>query len=186
MEAMSKTAQVLKYFAQQYQAENGKGIPRKRLIKMAYLTDLLAREYLGDPITDFRYYLYDFGPYDEEIESVIAELEAAGLAETKLEWGQETNIKRLVDRGVPVAFDFTLVESEILRYVTTNYLTMPMHELMDEIVYPSLPMKEAKYKERLPMGLMDNRGRKAVGFDLEAVLRAEQDINRGNFTTALE
>ncbi|MDQ3675069.1 MAG: hypothetical protein M3365_11955, partial [Gemmatimonadota bacterium] len=39
----SKTAQVLRYFAQHY---GGPGVPRKRLVKLAYMADILSRQYL--------------------------------------------------------------------------------------------------------------------------------------------
>ena len=178
---ISKTAQVLKYFAQQY---GGPGIPCTRLVKMAYMSDLLAREYLGGPITDFRYYRYHFGPYDDAIVDVIEELVAADLAETKETYEGEEPTKRLCPRGAPIQFGFSAGEQEILRYVTANYLTMDLEELFIDVVYQTAPMLQTKnLKEVLPMASVDNRGTNAVGFSLEAVLRAEQEESFDDFVS---
>lgn len=181
---ISKTAQVLKYFAQRYRATSSekRGIPRTRLMKMAYLTDLLAREYLGDGVTDFRYYRYKHGPYDKAILGFIEELVEAGLAFEKLDDTGEYEYKRLVDAGLPIEFDFSPAETEILRYVATTYLTMPMQELLHEVVYTSTPMVEQPVMEQLlPMDSVNNRGTEAVGFKLEDVLRAEQEQSFPDF-----
>ncbi len=184
MTSLSKTAQVLKYFAQQYRSGTKPGIPRTRLMKMAYLSDLLAREYLGQPITDFAYYRFHYGPYDRAIVDVVDELVAANLAELKFEIGDEYETKLLVDLGRPVFFDFSAGETEILSYVARNYLRMPLKELLTDVVYETLPMKQtSRLDETLPMGASDNRGKDAVGFDLEEMLLAERQIDEGKFTT---
>lgn len=185
--AISKSAQVLKYFAQQYGAPPSRaGIPRKRLVKMAYLSDLLAREYLGRAITEFSYYRYKHGPYDRAIVSTIDELVKAGLAEDRQVWDGDYRKKLLLDTGVALAFDFSAGEMEILRYVANTYLRMPMEELLEDVVYPSSPMRQtSRMEEVLPMDSVNNRGAREVGFDLEAVLRAEQEIDAGRFKTAI-
>lgn len=185
MPTASKTAQVLKYFAQQYQQPGSRaGIPRTRLVKMAYLVDVLAREYLGRPITDFQYYRYHHGPYDRAILEYIDELVENGLAEVRVEWEADYRTKRLWDSGVSLSFDFTPAESEILRYVAMNYLRMPMEELLKDVVYPTLPMQETtRLEEKLPMDALNRRLAEVVGFDLEEVLEAEHEIDSGNFLT---
>lgn len=186
MTGLSKTEQVLKYFAQQYKLPPSRnGIPRKRLVKMAYMADVLAREYLGRPITDLDYHRNKFGPYDESIKAAIGDLVEAGLAEVRVEWEGDYQTKRLVDSGKPVSFTLTAAEMEILRYVAANYLHMPMAELLRDVVYQTLPMQDTPMDQRLPMNLLDNRGVDAVGFDLEEVLRAEAEIDAGNFSVAI-
>jgi hypothetical protein len=69
---LTKTAQILKYFAQQYP-----GVPRTLLAKYVYLSDLHAREYLGRPISDFVYRQDNYGPYF----GYIKELDDAGAAQ---------------------------------------------------------------------------------------------------------
>jgi Protein of unknown function (DUF4065) len=187
MSPVSKTAQVLKYFAQRYQAAARKGVPRKRLVKLAYLADLLSREFLSTPITALAYYRYTFGPYDSAIEDSIDELVAAGLADRRDGWeSDEVFSKRLTDTGAPIAFDFSHAEFEVLRYVAENYIDMPMRELLDDVVYPSAPMKLAPNKnDVLPMSVVDGRGLTLVGFRLEDVLAAEAAIDSGDFSTSI-
>lgn len=83
-----------------------------------------------------------------------------------------------------MTFGFTLGENEILAYVAANYLNLPMSELLDDVVYETTPMKAAEtFRGPLPMHLVDNEGRKAVGFDLEAVMRAERQAEEGHYAT---
>ena len=182
MTTISKTAQVLKYFAQQYQSPGTRrGIPRVRLMKMAYLSDLLAREHMGRPLTDFDYKHHKFGPYDDRIRDAIRELENAGLGEARDVWDGDVQTKELLNTGGAIAFDFTPAEAEILRYVAANYLGLPMQELLHDIVYPTAPMVAAPKKGTvLPMSLADNVKRDIIRFDLEDVLAAEREIDAGN------
>src|SRR5712691_2138022 len=115
--SVSRNARLLKYFVQQYP-----GIPRKRLVKLVYMADIISRQFLGRPISTFEYRLDKFGPYDPAIE--------------------------------------------------------------DDVVYETSPMKDAEvFRAPLRMELVDNEGRKAVGFDLEAVIRAERQAETGNHAT---
>lgn len=173
---VSKNAQLLKYFVQQYS-----GIPRKRLVKLVYMTDILSRQFLGRPVSTFQYRLDKFGPYDPAIEDAVAELVGADLAREDVTWEDNFKWKRLRDSGQPIAFDFSLGENEILAYISKNYLSMPMPELLDDVVYETSPMKDAQvFRVPLRMELVDNEGRNTVGFDLEAVIRAERQAEAGS------
>ncbi len=54
--ALSRNALLVKYFAQVY-----RGIPRKHLVKFIYEADVLAREYLGHPLSKFQYQHAKYG-----------------------------------------------------------------------------------------------------------------------------
>jgi hypothetical protein len=156
---------------------------------MAYLSDLLAREYLGEPITEFRYYRYDYGPYDDAVLDFIDELVSAGLAEVRETYEHDAPTKRLYDFGKPVAFTFGLGEQEVLRYVTKNYLDMALQELLVDVVYQTPPMlaaidKDPRDKFALGMDDQNDVGTKLVGFKLEDVLRAEQEESFDDFAMA--
>lgn len=71
---LTRNAQLVKFFAQQYS-----GIPRKRLVKLVYMVDVLGRQFLGHPLSDLTYRLDKFGPYDTAIEDAVQELVEAGL-----------------------------------------------------------------------------------------------------------
>jgi hypothetical protein len=179
---LSRNAKLVKFFAQQY-----RGVPRTRLVKLIYLADLLAREYLGAPISTLEYYKYKHGPYDEAIEDAIGELVASRLAEDiKDPWGRGL-YKRVMDLRRPVPFDFSLGESAVLDYVVTNYLDMDMKELLVDVVYETTPFKAVgRYNQKLPMRIADNSGTAMVGFNLEEILRAEQAGRSGDFVTLSE
>jgi len=178
---LSKTAQVLKFFAQQH---GPPGVPRKRLVKLAYVSDVLARQYLGRPITDFQYIKDHYGPNDRSLPDYVRELEEAGYAEQGREFNPPWRTYRLRDAGRPVAFGFTPGENEILGYVATNYMDMDLDEFIEEVVKATDPYKAATREgERLPMHLLDGMAREEIGFDLEAVIRSEQQAEAGEYVT---
>jgi hypothetical protein len=185
---LSRNALLVKYFAQLYQrgARSSLGIPRKNLMKLIFEADVLAREYLGQPISDFQYVRYKYGPYAFAIEEAVAELEGAGHVEPKREpwyaFRDQGAYRRLIDLRQPVAFDFDPGESAVLDYVTTNYLNMPIREFIDDVIYHTAPMKAAvPMGKPLPMELANHAGTRRVGFRLQEVLEAEEALDRGQF-----
>src|SRR2546427_146871 len=181
---LSRNAQVLKFFAQQYRS-----IPRKRLVKLAYMADVIARQYLGRPISSLQYRADYYGPYSPEITDAIEELVSKEFA-----WTRETEPtpegivwKRLFDSGRRIVLEFSLGEIEILDYVAANYLKMPMKELLEDVVYETSPWKARdRFREPLHMDLVDEEGKRLVGFDLEAIIKAELQAEAGDYTTARE
>lgn len=186
--ALTKTAQTLKFFAQRYREKVRKGIPRKLLVKMCYVSDLFAHEHWGESITDLQYYVYDHGPYDSRIVEYVDELVVNDFAEIRIEIDGDYEKKRLVDLGVPLALEFSEREREVLDYVANNYLFMSMNDLMQDVVYRSRPWVEATprtKKKLLPMHIVDREKEKAVGFSLDELLRAEKEIAAGHFVTEI-
>jgi|CXWL01.1.fsa_nt_gi hypothetical protein len=181
MTQLSRNEQVIKYFAQQC-----KGIPRKRLVKMAYLSDMVARQYLGHAISDLSYVAYHFGPYPPEIKETVD-----SLVEKELAWTEETGraapdeIRKILlfDTGRPTSFSFSRGEVEVLAFVVRNYLDMPMDELLTDVVYETAPFKVAKEnggdRPRIPMEMVDNTGTAELGFNLEEILLAEEQVASG-------
>lgn len=183
---LSRNAQLFKFFAQQCA-----GMPRKHLIKMAYMADIISRQYLGHAISEFEYVVYYFGPYPPEAPAAIAELEDCGLAWTQAGGKADPEdhaFKRLFDSGKPTLFDFTLGENEVLAHVVRTYLKMDTDELVEDVVYATAPFKEAvsrgRLGERIPMELADREGFEDIGFDLEKVLKAEKQAQDGDFLTS--
>lgn len=181
--SLSRNAQLVKYFAQQY-----RGVPRTRLVKFIYMADVLARQYLGAPVSQFRYIRHRFGPYDSAIEDAVRELEAAGLVEQKTDWwdvGKRS--ERVVDLHRPIPFDFSLGEGAVLDYVVTNYVGMPWKEFLHDVVYETPPMQgERPMGAPLPMSLLDDTGTRQAGFALAEVLIAENAARRGDVVTLSE
>jgi hypothetical protein len=180
---LSRNALLAKYFAQQY-----KGVPRTKLMKFIYMSDVLGRQYLGKPLSQFRYIRYKYGPYAPAIETTVAELVAKGHATEEHDvWNIKSYYKRVHDLQQPVAFGFSLGESAVLDYVVKNYLDMNWEEFLHDVVYETLPMKRTKKKgEPLPMDLLNFQGSREVGFNIEEVLKAERDTTPGGTITLSE
>ncbi len=180
---LSRNAQLVKFFAQAY-----RGVPRKHLVKFIFEADVLAREYLGKPISTLRYRRDKYGPYDPAIDQAVQELVDAGHAEEKRDPWYSSGIRgahhRVMDMRRPVAFDFDLGESAVLDYVVRNYLDMPFEEFLRDVIYETAPMKAGVRKgDALPMDDLNHTGTKRVGFHLSEVLQAEEAGRRGDYVT---
>jgi hypothetical protein len=181
MPNISKTAQVLRFFAQQY---GPPGIPRKRLVKLAYMADILARQYLGHPITEFVYIKDHYGPNARELPEAAQELLDGELADEHTERDGSYRKIRLRASHKLAVFDFTLGENEVLRYVVDNYLDMDIDEFVDDVVKETDPFKAVdRQEEVIPMDIVDGTKRAEIGFDLERILRAERQAAEGNSMT---
>lgn len=69
-------------------------------------------------------------------------------------------------------------------YVVKNYVTMELAEFIDLVVKETDPFTAVdRHGEKLPMDLVNNTMKTQVGFDLEAVLHAEQQAAEGEYKT---
>lgn len=182
MPELTKTAQVLWYFAQQY---GRPGILRTRLGKFSFMADVIARQYLGHPITSFEYRKDYYGPYARELPDYTAELCNADLVDEVTRGVGEGREIRLHNRGGrAVAFDFTPGEAEVLAYVEANYIDMDFNEFVSAVVKQTDPFKQVqRHGDVLPMNILDGAIAKTVGFDLEQIIRAERQAEGGEFVT---
>ena len=181
---LNKSAQVLRFFAQQY---GPPGIPRKRLVKLAYMADLLARQYLGRPITDFEYIKDHYGPNTRALPDRVAELTEGGFAEESVEREERFRTIRLRDSHQPHPFSFSRGENEVLAYVQENYLDMELQEFIDLVVKETDPFTAvSQHGETIPMDGVNNEMRARIGFDLEAILSAESQAETGEYKTLRE
>lgn len=184
--ALSRNAQVFKFFAQQ-----SPGIPRKHLAKMAYMADLISRQYLGHPISTFNYILYLYGPYPVETAETVNELVTQELARSVAErrgTPYDPAPKRLYDAGKAVVFDFSRGENEILAFVVRSFLKMDTEELVEDVVYETEPFRrvveQGRLKAPLDMDIVNGQGTDEVGFDLERVLAATAQAEAGDSQVA--
>jgi hypothetical protein len=93
------------------------------------------------------------------------------------------NKRAVLNKGRFTVLEFTPSEEEILDYVAGVYENEPLERLLTE-VYGTVPMKSASRNQRIPMEMVDNRARRALGYDLETVLSEEAEIDRGNYVLA--
>lgn len=182
MDAPSKEARVLKFFAQRLPGSLGV----TQLLKLAYLADLHAREYLGRPITGYRYTFYRHGPFDRRLYATVDELSRRRWVRTERQSLLGGKSKRaVIDAGPDEDLGFTPAEARILEFVTRTYGRLALDELLRR-VYDTEPMKAARKDGPVPMELADHRARSALGYDLDDVLREEQEIERGNYVRSGE
>lgn len=181
MQEVSKTAQVLRLIAQEY---GNPGVPRTRLVKLAYVADILTRQYLGYPLTELRWIKDHYGPNARELPEITEELVKLELAEEYTSRDGNSRTIRLRASSTPMVFGLTLGENEVLRYIFDNYLKMELEEFIDDVVKATDPFKAvSRHGEELPMGTVDGEKRDEIGFDLEKVLRAERQAAEGEWTT---
>jgi hypothetical protein len=184
MTQISKTAQVVRFFAQQY---GTRGIPRKRLVKLVYMADVLSRQYVGRPLTELEYIKDHYGPNARALPDFTAELVAAELADEFTEREEGIRWHRLRATGQPATLEFSLGEAEILAYVSENYADMDMQEFVDLVVKTTDPFTQvAREGDVLPMALVDNAVRREVGFDIERLAIAERQAAEGDCVTLAE
>lgn len=179
MPPLTRNAQVLKYLA-----ERVGPVGATKHLKLAYLADLVAREYLGDPVSEFEYIWYDNGPFDSAFYHARQELELAGLGRERrqrLSGGKEKRTFR--DSGESIEYGFSEAECHILDFVADSFGSVPLARLLG-LVYETEPMEQASEEGApLPMDVADNTGRVETGFDLEGVLLARRQAEEGHYAT---
>jgi len=173
---MNRVAQMIRFFV-----ERVPGAGRTQIVKFLYLADVESRRYLGRPISDLDYIWYDYGPFNKEILSQLDQLCDQGVI---------TGEKVLYPGGAgyrynpatPVQFKFSREELAILDFTAAIYGSTPLQALLEEIVYQSQPMLDAKNREarggRLRMELVDNEKR-MPGMELERITDAIKDLDSG-------
>jgi len=180
---ISKDAQVLRFFA----SKRGR-IDATAHLKLAYLADLCAREYLGRPITGFSYRWHNHGPFDSAFYSAREELVTQGLAQehTTTYPGVDYTGRTLVNLPGRVKSDLTAGERMVLEYVNTHYGDLPLDGLL-KIVYETEPMQMVEKRgQRLPMDEVNDRGREDLGVDLDELASAQERVRAGEYLTLNE
>ena len=175
MRRLTRNAQVLKFFAQECD-----GIGSTQLLKLAYMADLEARKYLGRQITSFNYTFHNNGPFDRAFYEAIEELCVSGLVRQEEENWLGYAAKPVYDSGEPILFELSPGEAEILEWVAEKYRSTPLKELLEDIVYETEPMKQARKGERVPMEVVDFQESKKLDLDFNAILDAEQRAMNGD------
>jgi hypothetical protein len=171
---------ICKFFAQR--APGSLGITQ--LQKLIYMADLHAREYLGQPISTYAYTFYKHGPFDKELYGTVEVLDGWGWVRQEQRIFSRGESKRVFNDGPTLDdFGFSPAESHILDYVVRAYAHLPLNELL-KIAYATAPMQAAHRNGRVPMEIVDNTAKRALGYDLEDVLGEESEIQHGNFEAA--
>lgn len=166
---LSRNAQVLRYLLQV-----APGVGHTKLLKFAYLADLESRRYLGRPVTEFRYYRHNHGPFDQAFYAAKAELLRQGLATDELVPVGNYEAHSLRPTDVAVEYDFSVAEAEVLSFVAATYMEQSALRLCEDVVYETAPMKGAETGELLEMDQMNEQQRDPLGFSVERMLAGEE------------
>lgn len=180
---VGRNAQILKYLT-----ERSQRVGATKLVKLAYLADIVCRKYLGRPVTEFEWILYDYGPFDFAFYGARDELISVGAAEEqrtsypKADYEERT----LVDLGLPVQYELSETDVRILDYVIDLYGDLPLQGILEK-AYETRPMElvqaEGRERDRLPMEVVDNEERDEMDFGLEELDAARRRIRSGRYVT---
>ena len=155
----------------------GGDLGRTKLIKLAYLADLISRMSTGRPITSYVYQLFEHGPFDPGLYETIKALEKDGCIEER--FVEELGGNRYALRG-DQADPGSLSEEEmfIAERVGEDYGRLPLDILLDEVVYRTEPARRARdaraLRTPLDMEACDNRIKDQLGVDLPTFLASKK------------
>jgi hypothetical protein len=163
--------------------QSGKPLSRMRLLKIAYMADLLAWRVLGRPISRFNYHRYHHGPFDQEFYCALEELLSLGRAridEVTTKEGHDCQLVYLVADAPPVRPEvFTRGDVHLIGLAVQKYRDLPLQTFL-VLVYETEPMKEARLNQPLPMEAQRNKDRdQAGGISLEIILESREAFVRG-------
>lgn len=171
-------SQLVRFFV-----ERVSGAGRTAIVKLLYMADHESRRFLGKPISDLRYRWDQFGPFDPRILDELDQLRDQGFVEEDRVLFYDGNQGyRYKSTSRHVSFDFNDEQSAILNYVAVQFGCMPLRELLEDVVYETEPMRDAKKRDAfgkpLNMQLVDNQAR-VPGLELDRVLRSVSQLDQG-------
>lgn len=183
MKRLSRNEQIIRYIVSRCDRVRG----RVRLIKFVYLADFLSRRYTGRPISSFKWFKHDFGPFDAGFYGVLESLKESGyIVEHPRPWAGGV-IYEFEDTGKPVAYELSLTDLHILDRVIEQYEKANLRELLDDVVYSTEPWTAAEGKPlrtQLNMEAIDQTGAEELGgLSLDRMLRSRQEIQEGRYVT---
>ncbi len=135
-----KTKQFILYFIK----ENPKSSITS-LMKLFYLSDLIANKRVGRQISDFEYKRWHFGPFDKNIYRYIESFMKDGIVKSESDYGvtgEEFNVFFVNNKEKEINFD-KLKEEEI-EIIDELIETMKGYgaKILTDIAYKTEPMKK--------------------------------------------
>jgi hypothetical protein len=182
-ETLSREQELVAYFVNH--CDDGQ-LGRTRLMKLLYLADYEARRYLGRPISSIPYVWHHYGPYDSRLNDWTSELESRDVLVEERVIYPSGKAGYVYHRGPRmVTPSFTPAESEILAYVCKEYSRIELKGLLEDVVYETEPMVDAKDRngrgEPLNMALVDNAKREEFGLPFEELLERSRRVRAGEY-----
>jgi uncharacterized phage-associated protein len=177
---LSKEEQLIAFFVNACNDPIG----RTRLMKLLYLADYQARRYLGKPISNIRYKWHDFGPFDENLYVWLENLERQDLIRhEEVRYDGEKVAHVYAPTETPPALDLSPDEVDVLSFVCREYSQVALRQLLDEIVYQTEPMLDAKTRDAkgqaLKMEMVDNAKRRDFTIPYAELLARSRKLKSG-------
>lgn len=180
MKTLSKNAQLLGYALARV---GDMGVTR--LLKLIYLADLESRRLRGRPVSSLRFFFHKHGPFDSAFYTALEELQRENLVTEAGIWHPDGSRERSLTLKGDVPLGLDPVDLHILNGVCDTYGRMPLSDLLAR-VYESPPMRGLERGNTLPMDIVDNRDKDEIGFDIEALIAAQQEAEGGNYESGTD
>ncbi|HLF92922.1 MAG TPA: Panacea domain-containing protein [Planctomycetota bacterium] len=176
---LDRTDELIVYFVERLSGQ----ITRTRLIKFIYLADYEARRWLGAPISTLTYSYDRFGPYDKTLHDHLGHVSHL-VEEEPRRWIDHQGYVYHSRSSSPV-HRFTREERILLDHIAERYSSLPLPELLDEVVYQTEPMRKAIASDArftvLDMDSVNNEARRKFGSDLKQLLEAKDELDTGRW-----
>lgn len=177
---ISKEDQLIAFFVNQLSGRIG----RTQLMKFLYLADYESRRYLGRSLSNIDYIWYHYGPYDKTLNARIEKLISQGIIRSETQEFPTGKVGYRYSTGEKdIAYSLHPDEMLILSYICETYSELPLHYLLDEVVYETEPMKDAQERnaknESLNMALVDNQKRFELGVPFDELLARSREARLG-------
>ncbi len=166
------------------------GAGRTQIIKFLYLSDLEYRQYQGEPITDLEYIWGDHGPFDPRVYVVLDQMKADGtISEEPYANAFGKPAYRYKSEISPKSDGLHRAELRIAESVAKQVRDTPLRNLLDEVVYQTMPMLDAQDRDargqKLRMELVNNQKRKFM-IDLKDAFDAEESFDKNTCVSGKE
>lgn len=161
--------------------------PSTWLLKLLYLADCEAEQWLGHPITDMAYVFHHYGPFDDRVYTCLDELESNGKVTLENKSGA-TNRGEVwegtyyrVKRKLRTS-SLCDAERAVIDALMERYRGRAASQLTQD-AYKTTPMPIAQKRGRGskvdPKSGRNVERRRHAGLDVAAVLRAREQAKRG-------
>jgi antitoxin SocA-like protein len=185
---LSKEEQMLAYFVHRLE---GQRFGRTALMKFLYLADYESRRFLGRAISDVAYIWHHYGPYDTAFPANLTRLaESNIIVHEEFEFDNGKTVARFRTGTAAPTYSLRPEEFSVLQYVCDHYSGMDLQVLLNDIVYETEPMIDAKARnakgKKLRMQIADGLRSNELGIPFEELLQRSFEARAGATITAEE
>lgn len=133
----------------------GGSLPKTKLVKLLYLTDISAMRQLGKPLTGIHWKYWHFGPYSAEIDTAIQEI--VGRSIDELEVITKDGRRILTYEAVEpqeIEHEYGLEERLTIYSILKRWAVEELKDILNYVYFETEPMAEAEFGNPLDLGLV--------------------------------